>query len=448
MSRTALIEQSHPFRTATHPFWITPKERDFFKQLGNRLLAFYRAANRLYFDSVDGMAPSWVSGYLDHGKPASVIEQGRRSRSRQHLPGIIRPDIILTQGGMIATELDAIPGGIGLTLQLSRAYDTEGLLGGTDGMRDGFARMIRALSPLASPPSLAIVVSEESRSYFSEMEFLGKALTEIGLTTFVVAPEAVSFSEEGCFVLWENECRPIQILYRFFELFDLKNIPQSAQILHAAQYNQLVLTPPPKGFLEEKLLFSFLHHPDLRSFWINAMGEETTSLLTKLFPKTWILDPRLSTPIPSLMVRDHTLSGFMELGRLSQKARQFIIKPSGFSELAWGSRGVRVGHDLSEEEWSGALQMALDGFDTTPYILQPFHKGRRVEMKVIDHTNTSVRMEGRVRLSPYYFVEGEETFLGGILATVCPLDKKLIHGMSEAIMAPCAVLERLEETAR
>jgi hypothetical protein len=136
----------------------------------------------------------------------------------------------------------------------------------------------------------------------------------------------------------------------------------------------------------------------------------------------------------------------MALGRLSQKARQFIMKPSGFSELAWGSRGVRVGHDLSEEAWKGALQMALSGFETTPYVLQPFHKSRRIEMKYLDkNTHLPVRMEGRVRLSPYYFVEGKEATLGGILATVCPLDKKLIHGMSEAIMAPCAVLEKLEK---
>jgi hypothetical protein len=29
--------------------------------------------------------------------------------------------------------------------------------------------------------------------------------------------------------------------------------------------------------------------------------------------------------------------------------------------------------------------------------------------------------------------------LGGILATIVPADKKIVHGMSEAILAPCAV---------
>ena len=48
-------------------------------------------------------------------------------------------------------------------------------------------------------------------------------------------------------------------------------------------------------------------------------------------------------------------------------------------------------------------------------------------------------MTSRVRLTPYYFVVGETTQLGGVLATLCPNDKKKIHGMVDAIMAPCAI---------
>jgi hypothetical protein len=51
-------------------------------------------------------------------------------------------------------------------------------------------------------------------------------------------------------------------------------------------------------------------------------------------------------------------------------------------------------------------------------------------------------MSGRVRLCPYYFVQGDSdaarAALGGVLATICPADKKIIHGMPEAIFAPCA----------
>jgi hypothetical protein len=52
-------------------------------------------------------------------------------------------------------------------------------------------------------------------------------------------------------------------------------------------------------------------------------------------------------------------------------------------------------------------------------------------------------MKGRARLCPYYFVSGEgdaaRPALGGVLATIVPADKKIVHGMSDAILAPCSV---------
>jgi hypothetical protein len=48
-------------------------------------------------------------------------------------------------------------------------------------------------------------------------------------------------------------------------------------------------------------------------------------------------------------------------------------------------------------------------------------------------------MEGRLRLCPYYFVDEseKESNLHGILATLCPADKKIIHGMKDAALLPC-----------
>jgi hypothetical protein len=46
-------------------------------------------------------------------------------------------------------------------------------------------------------------------------------------------------------------------------------------------------------------------------------------------------------------------------------------------------------------------------------------------------------VQSRVRLCPYYFVVGEEARLSGALATVCPADKKILHGMRDAMMLPC-----------
>ncbi|MBV9027199.1 MAG: FAD binding domain-containing protein, partial [Candidatus Eremiobacteraeota bacterium] len=54
----------------------------------------------------------------------------------------------------------------------------------------------------------------------------------------------------------------------------------------------------------------------------------------------------------------------------------------------------------------------------------------------LDRERDEIReYDGRVRLCPYFFVTGEESVtLGGVLATIAPADKRLIHGMTDAVM--------------
>ena len=108
--------------------------------------------------------------------------------------------------------------------------------------------------------------------------------------------------------------------------------------------------------------------------------------------------------------------------------------------MAWGSRGVSVGHDMSEEAWVEVLDNALANFGISPYILQEFHKGEKHGVDYYDFEADAIkRMNGRVRLCPYFYVIDDEARLGGILATICPPDKKLLHGMVDAVMVPCGV---------
>ena len=433
------------FRIAVEPFALTRREWDFLSALGPRLLAFYRAVNQLYFDSISGRAPAWVARYLDVGKPETVVECGRMNRFKRQMPGVIRPDLIPTRDGMIATELDAVPGGIGLTAALSAAYAQAGAsLPDPAGLVTGFERMIRAHAA-GSDATLAIVVSEESRDYRPEMAWLAEALTQRGLCAVTLAPSDVSLTDAGLWMQTPEGRRRIDVLYRFFELFDLKNVPKSEIILYAAKKGQVALTPPPKAYLEEKSAFALFHHPALSAFWRGHLGDETHTALQRLFPKTWMLDPTPIPPhaiLPGLALDGVALSDLRALGAATQRARHLVIKPSGFSSLAWGSRGVAVGHDLSETAWREALDQALAAFHTTPHILQEFHKGKKVTVAYDDPQRACVaEMEGRVRLSPYYFVAGNQTHLGGVLATVCPTDKKCIHGMPDAVMAPCIVVE-------
>jgi hypothetical protein len=152
------------------------------------------------------------------------------------------------------------------------------------------------------------------------------------------------------------------------------------------------------------------------------------------------MDP---TPLPPhAAIPGLELTGWPELKRLSQKQRDLILKISGFSEKAWGARGVHLGSDLSQQEWSAVVDEALATFSQSPSILQQFHKPRRIPIPWVENGQVQT-MDGRVRLCPYYFLAGNgdavRAKLGGVLATACPGDKKIIHGMSDAVLTPCCV---------
>jgi len=226
-------------------------------------------------------------------------------------------------------------------------------------------------------------------------------------------------------------------------LFDIPNVPNAQALLETACAGKVAVTPPFKPQLEEKMLFAFFWHATLKSFWRQELGERVFAALQEVVPYTWILDP---TPLPPhAVIPELGICDWREMSGFSQKRRELVIKLSGFHLDAWGSRSVVVGHDVPASEWAAAIERALKAFPQTPYILQRFHRTGVIEAEWADLQANELRtMNGRVRLCPYYFAIGDEARLGGVLATICPQDKKIIHGMADAIMAPCCSTERKE----
>ncbi|MFZ0032550.1 MAG: hypothetical protein WAK84_11840 [Candidatus Cybelea sp.] len=430
------------WRVSPEPFALSAAQAEEIERLGVELLRFYRALNNLYNRSARGTAPAFIAEYLDRGKPEQVVKLARQNRFKQEIPGVIRPDLILTGNGFVATELDSIPGGMGFVGAMTEAYCELGIesFGGDDGIPIGFAEMLRNATK-AEHPTVAIVVSDESADYRNEMAWLAAAVRRLNLAdAWLRRPEEITFTEEGLFIRHDDgrESR-LDAIYRNFELFDLFNVPKQELMLYAARHNRVKMTPPPKATLEEKLAFALFHHHALASLWRAELGNETFERLQRLFPKTWVIDPRQMPPqgvIAGLEAGGAPISDFRQLIALPKSERAYVVKPSGFSELAWGSRGVKIGDDLTREEWTATIEMALGSFDRTLWILQRFHKGKLVRQTYFDREADEVReYDGRVRLCPYYFVTGEESVrLGGVLATIAPADKRLIHGMTDAVM--------------
>lgn len=368
-------------------------------------------------------------------------------RFRQKLPAILRPDVIVTEDGFAVTELDSVPGGFGLTAELMSLYKDPAwqVIGDSEGgIPSLFYNMAKSQSKEAKP-CIAIVVSDEAQDYRSEMEWLATLLSKKGLPVYTIHPKEIQFREEGLFIQDEGKWLRVDVLYRFFELFDLKNVPKSELMMYAAKKGQVVTTPPYKASLEEKLSFALFHHPALKTNWEKELGSETFSTLSHLIPETWALDSRPMPPygaIPGLQIKGAPVQDWQELMGLTQKEREMVIKPSGFSPDSWGSRGVVVGHDVSGEVWQDTLAKGLQQFPDQTSILQKFYKGKRVPVSYLGHKSGQMEtMQSRVRLTPYYFVVDNTTHLAGILATLCPQDKKKIHGMVDAVMMPCAIKE-------
>ncbi|MEB3328615.1 MAG: hypothetical protein VKQ33_05225 [Candidatus Sericytochromatia bacterium] len=438
------------WRLSPEPYVLPAARVAEIRALGGHLLALLAAANKLYLESVKGRQPAWVHAVLDKGKPEALVEFQRMNRFKGLLPRVIRPDLIIDEDGRLsACELDSIPGGIGLTGAMSADYAALGydLVGGASGLVEGFAAMVQDVAGQPEP-LLAIVVSEESNDYWLEQQWLGARLTAHGLTTTVVRPGELRYDGEAIHAPFgELGERQVDVVYRFFELFDLKNLPRAELLQYAAKKAQVVVTPPYKAFLEEKLLFALYHHPALRGYWRGELAAEALAALDRLLPRTWLLDPAPLPPqavIPGLLVDGAPVQDWMALAAASKRERSFVLKPSGFSSLAWGSHGVSFGADLSGPDWELALRNALAAYPRNPYILQAYHKPERTTVRYYDFRREEVvTMAGRARLCPYFFVAGGQAELGGILATVCPLDKLAIHGMTDAVMAPTAVAQAL-----
>jgi hypothetical protein len=357
---------------------------------------------------------------LDQGKPDRMIALGRHSQWRDAVPRVIRPDLILTESGLSITELDNLPGGIGLTAWLGETFAGLGdaIVGGGDGMLRGFG---------AAFPSHDILVSRESSGYQPEMEWLCDRLNGI---------EAASRE-----VLNPWSTPPLELagrsLYRFFELWDVDNVEHGVELLTMARNGEVTLSPPPKPFLEEKLWLALFWSPALRGWWESALSADHLTLLRQCIPYGWVLDPAtlpLHAEWPQLGIHS-----WEQMKRFGNKERELVVKISGWSENSWGSRGVKIGHDLPQPEWSAAIDEALAAFPTNPYLLQRFHRARVVRHPMWDDEKQAAAMvQSRVRLCPYYFVHGNDVNLGGVLATIVPADKKILHGMSDAMLVPCS----------
>ena len=117
-----------------------PRRSQELEAIGAACLEFHQALEALYLQSASGrnllrnksLTAPWVADYLDRGKPQALVAHAREPEEpRGMFPTVLRPDLLLTDDGFVMTELDSVPGGIGLTAFLNRLYrETDGASSG------------------------------------------------------------------------------------------------------------------------------------------------------------------------------------------------------------------------------------------------------------------------------------------------------------------------------
>ncbi|HTQ30254.1 MAG TPA: hypothetical protein VMI53_03505 [Opitutaceae bacterium] len=422
--------------------------------IGAACLEYHQALETLYLRSAAGknllrnkplLAP-WAADYLDRGKPADLVAHARDAKNRGVFPNVMRPDLLLTDDGFALTELDSVPGGIGLTAFLNRLYDGHGkILGEGDAMIANFYASLAALRPAERNPLVALVVSDEAATYRPEMQWLAQELQRQGKRVFCLRPDQVFPLGGALFFDIEGNPEKIDIIYRFFELFDLANIRTAKFFFESWENGEVAIAPPMRHFQEEKLALALFHHHLLADFWAEHLSGRALKLLRTLIPHSWVVDP---APLPPGAVLDgphaggRALNDWRDLGAASQKERDLILKISGFHETAWGARSVILGSDCSREEWQQGVDRAVALAPANLHVLQEYRKPRRTRHRLYDAggTHAAAEKDGRLRLCPYYFILEGKAKLSGALATFCPPDKKIIHGMQDAALLPCRIV--------
>jgi hypothetical protein len=442
------------WRLAPEAWPVLPAQARELEAIGAACLEFHQALEALYLRSVSGrnllrnkaLVAPWVAEYLERGKPAALVAHARDPRTRGSFPSVLRPDLLLTEHGFVMTELDSVPGGIGLTAFLNRLYGAgPGIVGAEDAMLKNFHASLAALRPDVRNPLIAVVVSEEAATYRPEMEWLARQLQIAGHRVFCMRPQDLFPLGGALFFNVDGNPEKIDVIYRFFELFDLPSIASAPYIFEAWGSGDVAVAPPMRTFQEEKLAFALFHHHLLQEYWEEALGAASLRALRTLIPPTWVMDP---APLPPGAVIDgpkaggRALGDWRDLAHASQKERDLIIKISGFHETAWGARSVVLGSDCSREDWQKGLERALELAPTNLHVLQAYRKPKRVRHALYGQNapHEAREVDGRLRLCPYYFVVEGGARLSGVLATFCPPDKKIIHGMQDAALLPARIL--------
>ena len=298
-----------------------------------------------------------------------------------------------------AAELDSVPGGMGFVGAMANAYCELGHRGRRRRRRDGrrlrrdarcdgrrtSIRASRSSSP-KSPPTTAT-------SWIGSLPACGPSASSRRTSA---RRKTIVFTEEALFIRHEDghEDR-IDVIYRNFELFDLLNVPKQELILYAARHNRVKTDAAAEGAARGKVGVRAAASSAARAAVAQGAGRRAcTRGCARSFRR----------PGSSIRVRcrrKRRSSGLHRqrpAGRMTGCSWKRSAKASATTSssrrasASWpGARAACTSPTISPaRSGRAALVEGLAAFERTPYILQRFHKGRRVRVDYFDPRATAI----------------------------------------------------------
>ena len=306
-----------------------------------------------------------------------------------------RLDAFLLPDSLHFAEYNAeSPAGIGYTQRLAELFDGSEMM---DRFKAGhqvrFHRVIEAqLEALLasyrewggteSPPAIAIVDWRDVPTW-TEFEVLRDAFVAAGVPTIVCDPRELVLAGGAL----TAQGTKIDLVYRRVLVNDILAKPAECKTLVDACAARLVCMA--NSFRcklpHKKAFFAILTDPE----HAHLFSEQERAIIRAHVPWTRVLDDVETT-------KDDWRGDLMELARAWRE--HLVLKPND----EYGGKGVTLGWELSESEWSSRLESALeDPYGT--WIVQERIPVRREVFPQFDPTGRITMTEMLVDLAPYLF---------------------------------------------
>lgn len=401
------------FHIGTDSFVLPEKLSEELEMHGKSIAAYYQACDDL-FQSLP-VDHKWKQ-VLCAGKPewllAAAAQEGDNT---SHV--FLRPDFILTEAGVVTTEIETSPFGLALSYFLNKSYLEQDCEVAVDPeiLIKTFIDETLEGNPLGK--LLCFVLTEHTQKYTGQFEYLSRELSNFGVTASVVKPEALIVESSGKVTL---NGEAVDCVYRGFYLHESLDNPH----LETLVKSEAKVVPGTKSHLEEKAMMGMIWDDDLVPYFQEQLGDEVFDNLRTIVPQTYVL-----SGVPPARLG---IDLWEDISRISRKKRNFILKISGFSDQGSWAKGVTFLNRLSQVDCENVISKALESDEN--FVIQEFKKGKKFEQEYYDFDSDSfIIMTGKVRFTPYFCAKTGKLLTAK--STMCP-NTDFIHAASNSINTP------------